>query len=147
IMEIDKEVRKYKDVIQVMGMKSLEIQKQIYSLYIKTNALQNQIEALESKNEDHSSQSDSSELSTKSSNVLESSSNESSDESKMCHNDKSIYAAMKEEIRLLEQDLKSKNEMIVMLELQIHTKLLFDEKLKNLHDRLMAHKKVTSLIL
>jgi len=52
---------------------------------------------------------------------LNKSSDESSNETKMSHNDENIYAALKKEIRLLELEIKSmKNGIIAMLKLQIH---------------------------
>ena len=129
-MEIDEEImQKPMEIVEEMTTKTLTIHKQIKSLYTHSNALQKKIEALERINENRSSQNSSSES-------INESFNESSDESKISHNDESTYLLNKK-MQLLELQLKSKNEIIAMLELQIYINFLFDEKFKNLNDRIL----------
>jgi len=141
LMDIEEEVmQNLKKIFDELTTRTSTIHKQIKSLYTRNNILEKKIEALERINENRSSQNSSSESTNESF-------NESSDESKISHNDESTYLLNKK-MQLLELQLKSKNEIIAMLELQIYINFLFDEKFKNLNDRiLMGHNiKVTSLI-
>lgn len=131
LMEIDEEIFKLKNIIHELNVKNIKLHKQLYSLYVEADSQQSKIEALESSNEDLSSENNSSE------------SIKLSDENEMSN--ENTYAALKKEILTLQLEVKSKAGIIAMLELELHTKLLFYEKFKILNNCLLVvYKKKTS---
>ncbi|KYN43546.1 hypothetical protein ALC56_01807 [Trachymyrmex septentrionalis] len=129
LMDIEEEVmQNLKKIFDELTTRTSTIHKQIKSLYTRNNILEKKIEALESRNENHSSP-----------NYLPESTIESSNESfdsKTSHCE-CTHAILNKKIQLLKLQLKSKNEIIAMLELQIYITHLFDEKFKNLNDRIL----------
>ncbi|KYN43545.1 hypothetical protein ALC56_01806, partial [Trachymyrmex septentrionalis] len=140
-MEIDEKQKSEKmqmlmNIIDELYMTSFNITNQIYSLYVESKKVQSEIKALESRNENHSSQ-----------NYLSESTNKSSDESNMSHNDESTFAALSKNKRLLELEIELKSSTIAILQQQIYIKLLHEEKIENLHNRLMMHNKKETLLI
>lgn len=136
-MNIDKELLKVEEIIYYLGIENVKLNDQFYSFSTEVSALQKKIEALdknrELKNENDSWQNYSSDFMNKSSYKTK---------------DETVYEKFKKEIQTLELKAISKDGRIAMLDLQIHSRMLFHRKIKELQDRLtMIYKrKVTSLI-
>ncbi|EGI67022.1 hypothetical protein G5I_04454 [Acromyrmex echinatior] len=109
LMEIDEEIFKLKNIIHELNVKNIKLHKQLYSLYVEADSQQSKIEALESSNEDLSSENNSSE------------SIKLSDENEMSN--ENTYAALKKEILTLQLETSELEAEIERLRTTLFVKL------------------------